>query len=59
DENLVKRLSKMEYGGNIVCSGGIVMESEDGTLREDLTFDTMISEVNSQALKKVFDALFR
>ncbi|MFQ6089150.1 MAG: V-type ATP synthase subunit E family protein [Candidatus Methanofastidiosia archaeon] len=59
DENTVRRLSEMEYGGNIVCSGGIVVENEDGTLREDLTFDTMISEVNSRALKKVFDALFR
>jgi V/A-type H+-transporting ATPase subunit E len=57
DESLVKRISRLEYGGTISCSGGILLENEDGTVIHDLTFDTLLKSVREQSLKQLLEIL--
>jgi len=57
DESLVKRISGLEYGGTISCSGGVILENEDGTVLRDLTFDTILSSVRETSLKRLLEIL--
>lgn len=57
-EDIVKRLSSLEYAGNIECIGGVVIENEDGTIRLDYTYDLLLRNVNDQSLKQLSDILF-
>jgi V/A-type H+-transporting ATPase subunit E len=57
-EEIVKKLSSLEYGGNIDCIGGVVIENEDGTVRLDYTYDVILKSVNEQLLKQTSDILF-
>ncbi|MBC7086192.1 MAG: V-type ATP synthase subunit E [Methanomethylovorans sp.] len=57
-EKLVRELSSLEYGGNIDCAGGVVIENEDGTIRLDYTYDVILKGVNEQCLKQTSDILF-
>ena len=57
DESLVKRISSMEYGGTIQCTGGIVLENEDGTVLRDLTFDSILKNVRDRSLKQLLQIL--
>src|SRR5674476_1213770 len=50
DESLVKRISSLEYGGIIPCSGGVILENEDGTVLRDLTFDSILKNVRDRSL---------
>ncbi len=58
DELLEAKLTKLEYAGNIDCIGGIVLETEDKTVRLDYTFDTILSEVGEQSMKQISSILF-
>lgn len=57
-EKLVRKLSSLEYAGNIDCLGGVVIENEDGTVRLDYTYDVILKSVNEQLLKQTSDILF-
>ena len=57
DEFLVKRISGLEYGGTISCTGGIILENEDGTVLRDLTFDTLLNSVRETSLKQLLEIL--
>jgi V/A-type H+/Na+-transporting ATPase subunit E len=57
-EELVKKLSSLEYAGNINTIGGVVIENEDGTIRLDYTYDIILKNVNEQTLKQTSDILF-
>ena len=57
DEGIVRALSNMRYGGHIECLGGVVMESEDGAIREDYTFGTLLGEKYEQLLPVIADIL--
>jgi len=57
DESLVKRISGLEYGGTIPCSGGIMLENEDGSVIRDLTFDTLLKSVREKSLKQLRELL--
>lgn len=57
-EKLVKKLSSLEYAGNIDCIGGVIIENEDGTVKLDYTYDVILKSVNEQLLKKTSDTLF-
>lgn len=59
DEEIIKKLSKLKYAGNINCIGGIMIESEDGTIRNDYTFDTLLKEIYDKKLKEVHAILFK
>ena len=57
-EEIVKKLSSLEYAGNIDCLGGVVIENEDGTIRLDYTYDVILKSVNERLLKQTSDILF-
>ena len=57
DESIVRRITDLEYGGTILCSGGIVLENEDGTVIHDLTFDTLLGSVRETSLKQLLEIL--
>ncbi|MGZ4928929.1 MAG: V-type ATP synthase subunit E family protein [Halobacteriota archaeon] len=58
DEPLVRKNSALQYGGTISCSGGVLLENEDGTIDRDLTFDAMLDDVREGSIKKVAEILF-
>ncbi|AEH61321.1 H+transporting two-sector ATPase E subunit [Methanosalsum zhilinae DSM 4017] len=57
-ETLVKKLTSLEYAGNIDCIGGVIIENEDGTVRLDYTYESILKEVNERSLKEISDILF-
>jgi V/A-type H+-transporting ATPase subunit E len=57
DESIVRRITHLEYGGTILCSGGVVLENEDGTVLHDLTFDTLLRSVRETSLKQLLEIL--
>jgi V/A-type H+-transporting ATPase subunit E len=57
-EETVKKLSTIDYAGNINCIGGVVIENEDGTIRLDYTYDLIMKNMNDQSLKQLSDILF-
>jgi len=58
DELLEDKLIELKYTGNIDCISGIVLETEDETVRLDYTFDTIISEVSERSMKQISGILF-
>jgi V/A-type H+-transporting ATPase subunit E len=57
DESIVRRITELEYGGTIPCSGGVVLENEDATVIHDLTFDTLLRSVRETSLKQLIEIL--
>lgn len=57
-EALVKKLSSLSYAGNIDSIGGIVLENEDGTVRLDYTYDSILKNVYERSLKQISDILY-
>ncbi|MGP8336749.1 MAG: V-type ATP synthase subunit E [Methanosarcinaceae archaeon] len=57
-EELVKNLSSLSYAGNIDCSGGVIIENEDGTIRLNYTYDIILESVNEKSMKQISDILF-
>jgi len=57
DEAFVSSLAP-NYGGNLDIIGGAVIESSDGALRYDLTYETLAREVFSSRMKEVSRILF-
>jgi V/A-type H+-transporting ATPase subunit E len=59
DEELVKKLTNMEYAGNINCVGGVIIESPDGSFRINMTFDELVKGIYEGKMKEISDMLFR
>jgi len=57
DEAFVSSLAS-NYGGNLDIIGGAVIESSDGALRYDLTYETLAREVFNNRMKEVSRILF-
>jgi V/A-type H+-transporting ATPase subunit E len=57
DETFVSSLAP-NYGGNLDILGGVVVESMDGSLRYDLTYETLAREVFNSHMKEVSRILF-
>ncbi len=57
DEAFITSLAS-KYGGNLDIIGGAVVESSDGTLRYDLTYETLAREVFNNHMKEVSRILF-
>jgi len=57
DEAFVSSLAP-NYGGNLDTIGGVVVESKDGALRYDLTYETLAREVFNNHMKEVSRILF-
>lgn len=63
DEDVVKSLIKelnldLEYSGNIECLGGVVLETANGEVRINLTFDEILDQIYEQKLSEVSKILF-
>jgi len=60
DESLVKEIlpKGVSYGGTIDCIGGVIIESSDGILRLNLTFDEMLNQLFDQKMGEVSKTLF-
>ncbi len=58
DEEIVKKLTKMPYAGNVDCIGGVILESKDGDFRINLTFDNFIEELYREKMKDIYEKLF-
>jgi V/A-type H+-transporting ATPase subunit E len=57
DEAFVSSLTP-NYGGNLDILGGVVVESKDGAVRYDLTYETLAREVFNSKMKEVSKILF-
>lgn len=58
DEALVRSLTRMPYGGHVDCLGGVILESADGAIREDLTYDALLRERSEELLPVIAGILF-
>lgn len=58
DKAVVKKLTKLKHAGEIDCIGGVVIETEDGTVYLDFKYDTILKDTSEQSLKQVSDILF-
>ncbi len=58
DKATIKKLTKLDYAGEIDGIGGVVIENENGTEYLDFRFDTILKNVSEQSLKQVSDILF-
>lgn len=58
DEPVVRALTRLPYGGHIDCLGGVMIESADGSIREDLTYDALLSERSEELLPIIAGILF-
>jgi V/A-type H+-transporting ATPase subunit E len=57
-EQIVKKLTSLNYAGNIDSIGGVVLENEDGTVRLDFTYDSILENVYEHSLKQMSDILY-
>ncbi len=57
-EDIVKKLTSLSYAGNIGSIGGIILENEDGTVRLDFTYDSILKNVYERSLKQISDILY-
>ncbi len=58
DEPVVRSLTRLPYGGHIDCLGGVMIESADGSIREDLTYDALLTERSEELLPIIAGILF-
>lgn len=59
NEAFVRAVSLLRFGGTVPCLGGIVIESADGTVRNDHTYDTVLKETLDSGAGSVAEVLFR
>jgi V/A-type H+-transporting ATPase subunit E len=48
----------MPYGGHVDCIGGVVIETADSSIREDLTYDALLRERSEELLPMIAEILF-
>jgi V/A-type H+-transporting ATPase subunit E len=58
DETVVKKIVGSAYAGNVDCVGGVVIESADGTRRTDLRYESLLTQVWEDSIKKVSGVLW-
>ncbi len=62
DESIVREIISgrkgYRYGGHIDCLGGVILESTDGEVRINLTFDDLLAQVYESKMSEVSKILF-
>jgi len=58
DQKLVASTVGSRFGGTIECAGGIVIESDDGTRRIDLRFETLLEDIWEDSVKELAEILW-
>ncbi|QSG10940.1 Archaeal/vacuolar-type H+-ATPase subunit E [Halapricum desulfuricans] len=56
--SIVEEYDGIEYGGEIDCLGGVVVESDASRVRIDNTFDSILEDVWQESLREISDELF-
>jgi V/A-type H+-transporting ATPase subunit E len=58
DELFVKMASKLRFAGPLQGAGGLVITNADGTVRMDLTYETVMADLSDKRLKDVHVKMF-
>ena len=58
DETLVRRIVGDRYAGRVECAGGIVIETVDGTRRDDLRYESILRDVWDDSVREVAETLW-
>jgi V/A-type H+-transporting ATPase subunit E len=58
DEKQVRQIVGSRFGGTMDCIGGVVIESDDGTRRIDLRFETLLQDIWEDSVKELADILW-
>lgn len=58
DELFVKMASKLRFGGALQGAGGLVISNADGTVRVDLSYETLMRDLSEKKLKDVHQQIF-
>lgn len=58
DAHAVRSVVGTSFGGRIDCVGGIVIESDDGTHRIDLRYETLLADVWRDSIREVAEVLW-
>lgn len=58
DKAAVRKISKLNYAGEINCLGGVIIENDNGTEYLDFRYETILKDVSERSLKQVYDILF-
>ncbi|GFO97164.1 H+transporting two-sector ATPase E subunit [groundwater metagenome] len=58
DKTAVKKLTTLNYAGEINCIGGVIIENDNGTEYLDFRYETILKDVSEKSLKLVSDILF-
>lgn len=58
DRALLKLPKGMEDGGSIECTGGLVFESKDRSVRLDYRFESLMEEVWNRKMQEIYGKLF-
>lgn len=58
DAEVLRRLVKTEVHEDLDCIGGFVIESRDGSRRNDLTYETFLADLWEDVIKEVADHLW-
>jgi V/A-type H+-transporting ATPase subunit E len=59
DESFVKSNSPFQFGGTIDCSGGVLVENDDGSINMDFRFENILDEAWKDVMKEVSKLLFK
>jgi len=55
---VISGMPGLKYGGNIECKGGVILESPDGEVRVNLTFDDMLKQLYEDKMSEISKILF-
>jgi V/A-type H+-transporting ATPase subunit E len=58
DQSLVKEMTGRSFAGTIDCTGGVVIESADGTRRVDLRYESILRDVWNDSVREVAEVLW-
>jgi V/A-type H+-transporting ATPase subunit E len=58
DRALLKLPKGMEDGGSIECTGGLVFETKDRSVRLDYRFESLMEEVWNRKMQEIYGKLF-
>lgn len=58
DQALVKQITGRAFAGTIDCTGGVVIESADGTRRVDLRYESILRDAWNDSVREVAEVLW-
>ncbi len=57
-ESYLRAAAPDRFAGTINCLGGLVLESPDGTVRMDFTYDTILRDTVDRMMRDIYGILF-